>query len=124
MFSVFPFILSILFLFSVLILTLILEFTYFILIVAFTFYLFILNNLLNNRKISLTIFELIIMFIIVLKLTIILINLVSNTFSAQHFSLELYVEPLYATFSGDNSTNTTITQNSTRIINIENGNWS
>nr|YP_010991028.1 hypothetical protein UYP79_mgp035 [Pappia fissilis]WOX61301.1 hypothetical protein [Pappia fissilis] len=94
------FITAILLLLSLLVLALIFSFNCFILIVSFAFYLFILNDLENNRKIDLTIFQVIILFIVVFKITILVLTLMFNILS--YFTLDLSLEPLYVLESNVN----------------------
>ena len=76
-----------------LVLALILNLNCFFFIISFTFYLFILNYLENNKKIDLTIFQVIILFIIIFKITILVFTLMFHILS--YFSLDLNFEPLY-----------------------------
>ena len=110
------FITAILLLLSLFGLTFIYNINCFIFIIVFTFYLFILNNIKNNKKIKLTIFENILLFIVVFQTTFLVINLISNILT--YFNLDL--EPLYVL---ENNQNNNIQENNidkTIIINYDN----
>lgn len=81
-------------------------------------YLFILNHLENIKKINLTIFDHIFLFVVVFRSTTIIIGLISNLFSYYNY-FELL--PLYYG-EGENANNNNETK-TTREIVMTNGTW-
>lgn len=90
----------------------------FIFIIVFTFYLFILNILENNKKIKLTIFENILLFIVVFQTVVLVITLIFNILS--YFYLDL--GPLYVL--EDHNNNNIKDTNTNRNIYFSNDSWS
>lgn len=82
-------------------------------------YLFILNHLENIKKINLTIFDHIFLFVVVFRTTVFIIGLISDLFSYSLAGFEL--QPLYYG-EGGNANNNNETKTTREII-MSNGTW-
>ena len=116
------FIISLLFLLSLFLLILNYNINYLIFIIVFIVYMFMLNILKKNKKIKLTIFEIILLFIIVFKITMLFITLIYNLLSC--FILDL--DPLFILENNNNNNNNNniMDTNNNRNIYFSNDSWS